>query len=155
SPYTNDVGTLSSAAQATISAQIKTVLAAFSAQRGRWVSHAGESEWHLARLGAIVLEQAVRDAVEESKGYTFRDQCMADNVRVLFDAEGPGAKAVMWAHNAHVQRLPFAGSTMMGSVLRAAYGAESVNVGFAFNQGGFQALTYPGGGLHNQLVGPA
>jgi erythromycin esterase len=155
SPYTNDLSYLSGAAQETISLQIKTVIGAFSAQRARWVAQAGESEWHLARLSAIVLQQAVRDAIENPKGHTFRDQCMADNVRALLDAEGPGAKAVLWAHNAHVQRLPFVGSTMMGSVLRAAYGAESVNVGFAFNQGSFQALTYPSGELRSQVVGPA
>jgi erythromycin esterase len=155
SPYTSDFSFLSAAVQETISAQVKTVLRAFAAQRTHWVDQEGEHEWHLARLSAIVLEQAVRDSIENTKGYTFRDLCMANNVRALLDAEGPGAKAVLWAHNAHVQRLPLFGSTMMGSVLREAYGAESVNVGFAFNRGSFQALTHPNGGLRSQVVGPA
>jgi erythromycin esterase len=153
--YTGDVSLLSAAAQEAIFTQINTVLGAFASERTRWMGQAGEHEWHLARLSAVILEQGVRDSVENTKGHTFRDRCMAENVRALLDAEGPHTKALLWAHNAHVQRLPFFGSTMMGSVLRAAYGAESVNVGFAFNQGGFQAQSNPDGALRNHVVGPA
>src|SRR5262249_51772645 len=72
------------------------------------------------------------------------DRCMAANVRALLEAEGPDAKALLWAHNGHVQRSPSVFFKVielasMGSHLHAMFGNEMVVVGFAFNQGSFQA----------------
>src|SRR5262249_52954527 len=70
-------------------------------------------------------------------------------------AEGPGARAVLWAHNGHVQHAPDAGLINMGSHLRAELGgADYRAVGFAFDQGGFRAVG-PDSVLRDYVVGPA
>jgi erythromycin esterase len=80
-------------------------------------------------------------------------------VRSLLDAEGPHAKAVLWAHNGHVQRTPLVFFKVielasMGSHLHAMFGNEMVVIGFAFNQGSFQALDETGR-LRDHTVPPA
>jgi erythromycin esterase len=149
-------------------AQIKTVLDAFATQRLPWISKTSELDWHLARQSAIVLEQFARLNLIDAeggigiKGFKWRDQAMANNVRALLDAEGPGAKALLWAHNGHVQRTPTTvlklfELTNMGSLLHAVFGDEMVVVGFAFNQGSFQAKGMSNGKftLGTHAVGPA
>jgi erythromycin esterase len=134
-----------------VASQLATVLDAFTTQRADWISRSSETEWHLARQSAIVLDQFARrnaiynESLSWAKGWRFRDRCMAANVRSLLDAEGPGAKAVLWAHNGHVQRsspviFKIIELTNMGSHLHTMFGNEMVVFGFAFNQGSFQAL---------------
>src|SRR5262245_29808853 len=84
---------------------------------------------------------------------------MAANVRALLDAEGPRTKAVLWAHNGHVQRSPSVffkviELTNMGSHLHTMFGPEMVVIGFAFNQGSFQAVDGTGK-LRDHTVPPA
>ena len=64
---------------------------------------------NLARLGAVVLEQYARSKLVEDPDdwgsrYAFRDRCMAANILALLEAEGPDTKALLWAHNGHVQK---------------------------------------------------
>jgi erythromycin esterase len=145
--------------------QLATLLDAFATQRADWISRTSESEWHLARQSAIVLDQFARiNAMENenlswAKSWRFRDRCMAANVRSLLDAEGSDAKAILWAHNGHVQRSPYTffkviELTNMGSHLHTMFGNEMVVFGFAFNQGSFQALDETDK-LRNHTVPPA
>jgi len=145
--------------------QLATVLDAFATQRAEWISRSSESEWHLARQSAIVLDQFARinamdnESLSWAKSWRFRDRCMAANVRSLLDAEGHGAKAVLWAHNGHVQRSPSVffkviELTNMGSHLHTMFGNEMVVFGFAFNQGSFQAVDETGK-LRDHTVPPA
>jgi erythromycin esterase len=151
------------------SSQLATVLDAFTTQRADWISRTSETEWHLARQSAIVLDQFARlNAIDNEspswakswiKSRRFRDRCMAANVRSLLDAEGPHAKAMLWAHNGHVQRSPLVFFKVielasMGSHLHAMFGNEMVVIGFAFNQGSFQALDETGR-LRDHTVPPA
>jgi erythromycin esterase len=147
------------------SSQLATVLDAFTTQRADWISRTSETEWHLARQSAVVLDQFAQiNAIENeslswTKSWRFRDRCMAANVRALLDAQGPGAKAVLWAHNGHVQRTPSVffkviEFTNMGSHLHAMFGKEMVVVGFAFNLGSFQAKDETGK-LRDHTVPPA
>jgi erythromycin esterase len=146
-------------------AQLATVLDAFVTQRADWISRSSETEWHLARQSAIVLDQFARinamdnESLSWAKSWRFRDRCMAANVRSLLDAEGLGTKAVLWAHNGHVQRSPSVffkviELTNMGSHLHTMFGNEMVVFGFAFNQGSFQA-TDETGKLRDHTVPPA
>src|SRR5262249_11092272 len=77
------------------------------------------------------------------------------------EAEGPDAKAVLWAHNGHVAREISSAADdkqqplpTMGSRLHAQFGPAHMVVGFAFNQGSFQAIA-PGRGLVTHTVGDA
>jgi len=140
--------------------QIKTVFDAFTAERAPWIARTSEIDWYLARQSAIVVQQCVRLDYGDSqdkfrKGFEHRDRCMADNVHALLEIEGPGTRAVLWAHNGHVQHAPDAGMANMGSHLHAELGAADYRaVGFAFNQGGFRAKG-PDFVLRDYTVGPA
>lgn len=83
---------------------------------------------------------------------TYRDQCMADNVRHVLDRAPAGAKAVLWAHNGHVHRQP----GWMGHHLAKAYGDRYLVVGFAAGAGTYTAVER-GRGLKsdNPLAPPA
>jgi erythromycin esterase len=71
---------------------------------------------------------------------------MADNVSALLEAEGPQTKALLLAHNEHVQRAPVSWFSpvmtfsSMGNFLHARFGAEQAVIGFSFNQGSFRAV---------------
>jgi erythromycin esterase len=143
-------------------AQVKNVLDAFAAERTRWIDRSDELEWHLARQSAVVLEQYARSKLVDVEGdfkasFALRDRAMADNVHALLAAEGADAKAVLWAHNGHVQRSMYFELPNMGSFLHAGPGPKPVIIGFAFNQGGFQALGVVDGEykLAPHAVGPA
>ena len=125
-----------------IRVQITKLLAAFDTERSRWIERSSETEWHVARLCATTIAQSAQlIALDGSDDY--RDQVMADNVRALLDMEGPRARALLWSHNAHVQRTRYNnnGSVFtMGSALHATFGAAHVVIGFAFNGGRFLAI---------------
>jgi len=159
SRYAGGADLLSAAERDQVLAQIAAVLEAFAAERARWVSQTGELDWNLTRHSAVVLLQSVKFELFDiehdfSNAYSFRDRCMAANVRALLDIEGPGAKALLWAHNGHVQRKNLFELVSMGGLLQADLGAEYVAVGFAFNQGSFRA-TGVDGKMHDHVVGPA
>lgn len=78
-----------------------------------------------------------------------RDHAMAENVNWILE-QNPGAKIVLWAHNAHVSTS----DGMMGAELRHMYGDQMVVFGFSFDQGSFQAIEQ-GVGLRKFTVGPA
>lgn len=127
-------------------AAVARILEAFVRERAAWVAASSELEWQLARLNAVVLDQSARmrlsifDAPSSS-----RDVAMAENVASLLELEGPQAKAVLWAHNGHARATPYltddkVAVPCMGSRLREMFGREQLVVGFAFNQGSFQAI---------------
>jgi erythromycin esterase len=159
SRYAGKPSRMPAAVRNRISAQIKTVLDAFAAERTRWVDQSGERDWHLARQCAVVLRQCMKFDVlleleDQDKAVSFRGRSMAENVRALLDAEGPGAKVLIWAHNGAVQRKTLFHLETTGSVLGNQLGADYRAVGFAFYQGGFRALG-PDDELHEYAVGPA
>jgi erythromycin esterase len=80
--------------------------------------------------------------IASRSGSSARDVAMAENVGWLLDREGAGGKLFLWAHNFHIARLP--GS--MGGVLDFEYGADYLPVGFAFGQGGLNAVEGLGNG---------
>ena len=95
---------------------------------------------------------------------------MADNVSALLEAEGPQTKALLLAHNEHVQRAPVSWFSpmgtfsSMGNFLHARFGTEQAVIGFSFNQGSFRAVGTidsrdPGGAydtrMHEWVVGAA
>lgn len=147
---------------------VERVLDAFDENRDQWAKATGETEFALASLHARVVAQAEEHAAiapadelysdREANRRTFalRDQSMAENIRTISELEGPGSKGVLWAHNGHVQRTSYAnyGVTSMGGHLHEMFGDEHVVVGFAFNQGSFQAIEM-GQGLTVHEVGPA
>ena len=131
------------------------MLASFDERKQDYVKRSSADEWSLARLHAQILAQNIEMQSGGANSTTaIRDRSMAENIRWILDHEGPDAKLVAWAHNGHVAAHP----PMMGSHLRRMFGSEMVVFGFAFNQGGFQAMEMPfpsASGLRSFNVDPA
>jgi len=134
---------------------IRGILEMFAREREGWSALSSLYDWHLARLNAVVLEQSAQCRLSKIS----RDVAMAENVAALLELEGPTSKAVLWAHNGHaVRQSPYLigdkAAPNMGSHLDELFGHQHRVIGFAFNQGSFQAQE-PGRGLVVHTVGPA
>jgi erythromycin esterase len=110
--------------------------------------------WREARQDALVIQQSAQMMIAGKRSNDVRDEAMAANVAWILEQEGPDAKIMLWAHNAHVRANTATGPTRMGGHLRKRFGNEMVVMGFAFNQGSFQAID-PKKGLHEFTVNPA
>jgi hypothetical protein len=73
-----------------------------------------------------------------------RETVMASNVKVVMRECGPTAKAVLWAHNGHVQfgESPL-GQVPTGELLRQKMGDDYKSIGFCFGSGGFKGWWQP------------
>jgi erythromycin esterase len=145
-PYTEEkFVTLSKEEREAAASTIRAIIRRLDDRRPEYVARTDSIAWAFARQHARILDQNMVQA---------RDSVMAENVRWILDHEGPEAKMVIWAHNAHISTGP--GS--MGAHLRRALGSDMVVFGFAFNQGSFQAIEMPmpsRGGLRTFTVPPA
>jgi erythromycin esterase len=93
-----------------------------------------QKEWSFAVQNSKVLLQYLEFFISLSnisKASDMRDKNMADNVKWIMDYE-EGAKAVLWAANAHMTTLP--GSRCMGDHLRQIYGNDMVAIGLICNR---------------------
>lgn len=125
------------------------------------VQHLETSRAAYARKGATAREiewviqnaRVVTQCMQLRSNEVSRDHSMAENIKWILD-NNPGAKIVLWAHNGHVMTAGAGGYEPLGISLRKMFGAEMVVLGFAFNQGSFQAIEM-GKGLHDFNVPPA
>jgi erythromycin esterase len=128
-------------------ALMNSLLRRFDERRKAYSQRSSPDRWALARQHARILVQYLQ---AHSGDYgSERDRSMADNIRWTLEREGPGAKMVVWAHNAHVSTKP----PRMGSHLRKALGRDMVVFGFAYNRGSFQQGV--AGVVRSFNVGPA
>jgi len=146
-PYTQfEFAKLSQEKKATAGETIKSVIASLESRKQDYVKRTGADDWATARQHAQVLAQNIEMQSGPPTGIAqsaIRDRSMAENIRWILDHEGPGTKIVAWAHNGHVATHNQFGMDWMGQHLRRALGREMVVFGFAFNQGGFQAVEMP------------
>lgn len=100
----------------------------------------GSESFDRQRQNLRVLAQYSR--MQGDAGYGVRDVAMAENLRWIQSREG-GAKVVLWAHNGHISRKSgvMAGADPMGLHLRESLGSAYLPIGFAFQEGAFQAMT--------------
>jgi erythromycin esterase len=140
----------------------------FEENRGAYVDQAGESAWARAQRFVTVVEQAIdykREAVAggatsdddpvdiTDEWLAVRDRAMADNVDWLL-AHTDSDSAVLWAHDAHVNREVRrvvgheASAPSMGTLLADRHGDDYAAFGFAFDGGGFQAIGPSNDGEH-------
>ncbi|MCP4662688.1 MAG: erythromycin esterase [bacterium] len=149
---------LSDAARRALVEGIDEVLERLDAERPAFVERSSEREWIVGRQQVVILQQVIK-MYSGSEGFGYRDQAMAANLRWILDTEPPGTRVVAWAHNGHLSRQGSFGEPM-GLHLTKALGDDYVVLGFAFNQGSFQAIDWTQGrgrpgGLHEHTVGPA
>jgi erythromycin esterase len=129
----------------------------FAAREAAWITRAGRLALQIARLHTQVLEQCARLRMDPGDS-DIRERSMAENVRTFLQIQGANAKAVLWAHNSHVGRDTYNAKSKvrsMGDYLDEYYGRQYVVVGFAFNQGSFQARRQSNFRLVDHTVPPA
>lgn len=111
----------------------------FDAHRAEYVGRSSVAQWEMTRA---LVRNLVRVLEPPVAGAPTREKVMAENIAWMLEREGPGAKAVLWAHNGHIA----ANCTidiMMGCVARQAFGRDMVAIGFSFNRGRFNAVSSP------------
>jgi len=142
---------LAEARRAEMLACIARVRDAFAQRRAAWTAQTNALDWHLGRLHASVLEQSARLRIDQME----RDRAMAENVCALLEAEGPAAKAVVWAHNSHVARAAYPeDGKAMGKHLDEMVGRAQVVIGFSFDRGAFQARSASSELADHRIAGP-
>ena len=114
---------------------------------------ASASEVAWAIQNARIIVQGMKKELSGERG--IRDSSMADNVEWIVE-QNPGAKVILWAHNAHVaEALPPHNYTVaMGDALVSRFGEDYLSVGFSFYSGQYTAVRR-GKGLGAQMTEPA
>jgi len=141
------VGTLSPTQRQLLNRDFDRFLDHFDALRETMLARSTERGMTLARRLAVHIRQYLawidaelagdRDAAKQA-----RDEAMAANVRWILETEPAGTRVALWAHNGHVARGRILGVAPMGEHLARWLGEGYVCLGFAFNQGAFQALNW-------------
>lgn len=132
-------------------------------ERARAPGNGGEgfTAWQNAEVvaGAERYYRAMLGGGRES--WNVRDRHMDDTLARLLDHRGPGAKAVVWAHNTHVgdaraTAMAARGEVNTGQLARERYGADQVVlVGFGTHRGTVVAGDSWGAPMRELPVPPA
>jgi erythromycin esterase-like protein len=75
-----------------------------------------------------------------TESWNLRDRHMFDTLQAVLDRRGPGAKAVVWAHNSHIGNaaataMGWQGEFNIGELCRTAYRDGAVLIGFGTDRG--------------------
>lgn len=144
---------LSEQSQRQMIASVAAILSRLDQREAKYVNPTSRRDWQMARQGARILSQNLEFRFLNPGA---RDRFMAENIRWMLEFEGPDAKLVAWAHNAHVAAESGDRNGSMGSWLKKMFGPDMVNFGFAFNQGALQARDMAHAGeLRTFTIGPA
>jgi erythromycin esterase len=115
-------------------------------ERGRasYVARSSADAWWRATAEARVLAQmlAWRAAGDTAERVRIREQAMAENAMRALERHGRGARAVVWAHNAHVAGNAEAAPRMMGVHLRGQLGLAYRAFGTVLGRGSYQAVDH-------------
>lgn len=95
-----------------------------------------------------------------AESWNLRDRHMFETLELVLAARGPGAKAVVWAHNSHVgdasaTEMTARGETNIGALARASYGDNAFLVGFGTDHGTVAAATDWGGPMEIKQIRPS
>jgi erythromycin esterase-like protein len=92
--------------------------------------------------------------------WNLRDRHMFDSLKAVMLARGPGAKAVVWAHNSHIGNasataMGWQGEFNIGELCRTAFGDDVALIGFGTDRGMVAAADDWGGEMQIKNVLPA
>jgi len=115
--------------------------------RDGYVAARGASayEWALRMADLLIQQEAFLRLGEHPQSLVavnLRDRAMAHNVNWAVGHLEPGVKAVLWAHNGHINKLGTASPLWVntGEWLAQDHGAGYLSVGFSFGAGGFNTV---------------
>lgn len=85
-----------------------------------------------------------------TESWNLRDSHMFGTLQRLLQARGPGARAIVWAHNSHLgdasaTAMGTAGEYNLGQLCRGAFGRDCVSIGFGTDRGRVAAADDWGG----------
>lgn len=94
------------------------------------------------------------------ESWNLRDSHMFETLAYLLQARGPGAKAVVWAHNSHLgdasaTAMGAAGEYNLGQLCREAFDRDCVSIGFGTDRGRVAAADDWGGEVRFKQVLPS
>lgn len=113
--------------------EVGTIL---SANEAEWTAREGSEKMRLVKRFALLpLHWETYVMLADPERSRYRDRVMAENAIWWHDVMAPGAKFMVWAHNAHVMKVP----GWMGAHLSQRYGAGYFTVGLTFGLGSFNA----------------
>jgi erythromycin esterase-like protein len=93
-----------------------------------------------------------------AESWNLRDRHMFETLEHLMDARGPGAKAVVWAHNSHIGDARYTemgvarGELNIGQLVRERFGDEAALIGFGTDRGTVAAASHWGGDMEVKRV---
>ena len=131
----------------TASEHAQAAYEAMKAKRDELVTATSAKDADWAIQNARVLAQCagmfheMRDG--GSGGLNARDRSMAENVAWILE-QNPGAKIVLWAHNAHVAKATLWNTKWMGASLNERFPGEMVTLGFSTSRGRYTAMSDQG-----------
>jgi erythromycin esterase len=120
--------------------ELYRLISYFVLNKADFISRTSAQEFERAMQHLRLLAQfAEFNSPSPFDGSGTRDRYMAENFQYIVNAEKPGSRFIVWAHNAHVSKRDTGNFPPMGSYLRRTFGDGYYAFGFAFNQGAFQA----------------
>ncbi len=142
---------------AALAAQASELVAWLESERGKYVEQSSAEAWWRASMQARVLAQSFEwhAAGDTRARVVVRERAMADNALRALEHRGPGARAVVWAHNAHIAGDREAEPPMMGVHLRKRLGAGYCAIGSVLGGGSYQAWDAKVNGLNVFAIAPA
>ncbi|HKK29159.1 MAG TPA: protein-L-isoaspartate(D-aspartate) O-methyltransferase [Alphaproteobacteria bacterium] len=96
-----------------------------------------------------------------AESWNLRDTHMFETLEHLLEARGPGAKAVVWAHNSHIGDARYTemgtvrGELNIGQLCRQRFGEEAALIGFGTHTGTVAAATDWNGEVEMKRVRPS
>jgi erythromycin esterase len=103
-----------------------------------------EFEWIHRQVLSARAGNALFSTGSRLEGGQIRDLAMADNLRWILEAALPEARVILWAHNAHVARIPFTMPDMfaddlidMVHHLNKETGDDLITIAASFNKGNY------------------
>lgn len=131
----------------TCEAEVVDLLRAMQ-QRGQRYAADPEAAFNAEQNARVLVnaERYYRAWVQaDLNSWNVRDTHMADTLDRLMDYHGPGARAIIWAHNTHIgdasaTDMPLAGMINIGQLVRERHAAEGVVlIGFGSYRGSVMA----------------
>jgi erythromycin esterase len=142
---------------AALATQARELVAWLETRRAQLVAKSGVESWWRAAMQARVLAQLFEwlAAGDMRGGVLVRERAMADNALRALERYGPGTRAAVWAHNAHIAGDHEAEPPMMGVHLRVRLGADYRAIGSVLGSGAYQAWDAKTNGLKEFPIPPA
>jgi protein-L-isoaspartate(D-aspartate) O-methyltransferase len=142
---------------------VAAMLTDILSKRQRYAAFDGERIFDAEQNAALIIaaEQYYRIMYYGSRAsWNLRDSHMFETLQRVLEHRGPGAKAVVWAHNSHIgdasaTEMAARGEHNLGQLCRKAYGRGAYHIGFGTNHGTVAAASEWDGPMQIKQVRPA